>query len=38
MPGEVQVGYWEKCLLRRSGEAVAQLPREWAGHHPWRHP
>jgi len=27
VPGEVQVGYLEK-LLRRSSDAVAQLPRE----------
>ena len=28
MPGEVQVGYLEKFLLRKSSEAVAQLLRE----------
>ena len=28
MPGEVQVGYQEKYFLRKSGDAVAQLPRE----------
>jgi len=26
--GEIQVGYQEKCPLRKSGDAVAQLPRE----------
>jgi len=26
--GGVQVGYWGRFLLRRSGAAVAQLPRE----------
>lgn len=28
-PGFRLVGYWEKLLLRKSGAAVAQLPREW---------
>ena len=28
MPEEIQVGYQRKYLLRRSGEAVAQLPRK----------
>lgn len=27
MLGGVQVGYWGRFLLRRSGAAVAQLPR-----------
>jgi len=30
-PGEVQVGYEEKFLLQKSGDAVAQLPREVGG-------
>ena len=30
MPGEAQVGYQEK-LLRKSSDAVAQLPREVVG-------
>ena len=28
MPGEVQVEYLEKFILQKSGDAVAQLPRE----------
>ena len=28
VPGEVQIGYSEMLFLRKSGEAVAQLPRE----------
>jgi len=28
LPGEVQVGYQEELILQKSGEAVAQLPRE----------
>lgn len=28
MPGEDQVGYQQIFLLRRSGAAVAQLPKE----------
>ena len=27
-PGDVQVGYYEKGLLRKSGEAVAQAAQE----------
>ena len=28
MPEAFQVGYWEELLLRRRGDAVAQLPRK----------
>lgn len=31
MPGEVQVGYWEKWLLRRSDEALAQAAQRDGG-------
>ena len=34
MPGEVKAGYYESFLLPKSGQAVAQLPREWWSHHP----
>ena len=27
-PGEVQSGYYEKFILKKSGDALAQLPRE----------
>ena len=30
-PGEVWVGCYEKFLLRKSGDALAQLPREVVG-------
>ena len=30
-PGEIQVGYEEKIVLQKSGNAVAQLPREVVG-------
>ena len=33
---QVQVGYQKQFLLPKSSEAVAQLPREWWGHRPWR--
>lgn len=35
-PGEVQVRYQEKFLLRKSSDAVAQLPRELGVQCPWR--
>ena len=28
MPGELQAGHLEKILLRKTGEALGQLPRE----------
>jgi len=31
VPGEVQAGYEEVFLLQKSGDAVAQLPREVVG-------
>ena len=30
-PGEIQVGYEEKIVLQKSGNAVAQLPGEVVG-------
>ena len=34
--GEGQVGYWETFILRKSGQVLAQLRRDWGGQHPWR--
>ena len=35
---EGQVGYWEQFLLPESSDAVAQLPKRWGSHRPWRCP
>jgi len=32
----IQVGYEEKFLLQKSGEALAQAAQGGGGHHPWR--